>query len=117
MAEQPVDFGAGGVGILDRVVQERRRDGGVVELQLGEDRGHLQGMRDIGVAGVPLLLAVRLHGVDVGAVEQVLIGLGIILFDPFDQLVLPHELRLARLRRRRLSARRHQLRAARRRPP
>ena len=42
MAEQPVDLGAGGVGILDRVVQERRGDGRVVKLKVGEDGGDLE---------------------------------------------------------------------------
>ncbi len=74
VAEQAIDLGAGGVGILDGVVQQRRRDGGVVELELGEDRGDFERMRDIGIAGGPLLLAMRLHGVDIGAVEQVLVG-------------------------------------------
>ena len=57
MAEQAVDLGAGGVGILDGVVQERRRDGGVVELEIGEDRGDFERMREIGVAGIAFLLA------------------------------------------------------------
>ena len=43
MAEQAVDLGAGGVGVLDGVVQQRRHDGGVVELQVGEDRRDLAG--------------------------------------------------------------------------
>ena len=50
MAEQPVDLGAGGVGILDRVVQERRGDGRVVELKVGEDRGDLERVREIRIA-------------------------------------------------------------------
>jgi chorismate mutase len=32
LAEQLIDLGARRLGVLDRVVQERRRDGGVVEL-------------------------------------------------------------------------------------
>ena len=57
-------------------------------------------MREIGIARGALLLAVRAHGVDVGAVEQVFVGGGVILFDPIDQLELPHHPRLAALRRR-----------------
>ena len=75
VAEQPVDLGARGVGILDRVVQQRRRDGGVVELEVGEDRGDFERMGEIGVARGALLLAMGLHGIDIGAVEQVLVGL------------------------------------------
>ena len=74
MAEQAVDLGARGVGILDRVVQQRGRDGGVVELEPGEDGGDFERMRDIGIAGGALLLAMRAHGIDIGAVEQVLVG-------------------------------------------
>ena len=62
------------VGVLDGVVQQRRRDRGVVELEVGQDRGDLERMGEIRIAGGALLLAVRLHGVDVGAVEQLLVG-------------------------------------------
>ncbi len=108
VAEQAFDFGAGGVGILDGVVQERRRDGGVVELELGENGGDLQRVGEIRIAGIAHLLAMRPHGIDVGAVEQVLVGRRIILLDPLDQIVLPHHLRLAR---RRLPRLRHERRA------
>ena len=47
-------------------------------------------MGEVRVAGGTLLLAVRLHGVDVGAVEQRLIGVGVVAADPLDQIVLPH---------------------------
>ena len=97
VAEQAVDLGAGGVGILDRVVQERRGDGRVVELEIGEDRGDLERVREIRIAGGPLLLAMGPHGIDIGAVEQVLVGAGIVLLDPVDQLELPHQPRLAGL--------------------
>ena len=82
------------VGVLDRVVQQRRRDGRVVELQLGQDRGHFQRMREIRIARSALLLAMRLHRVDIGAVEQRLVGVRIVSPDPVDQFVLPHHLRL-----------------------
>ena len=75
LAEHLVDLGAGGGGILDRVVQQRRGDGGVVELEIGQDRRDFERMREIGIAGGTLLLAMRLHGIDVGAVEQRLAGL------------------------------------------
>ena len=88
--EDVVDLGAGRLGILDGVVQQRRDDGGVVELEIGEDRGDLERMRKIGVAGGAGLRAVRLHGIDIGAVQQVFVGIGIIGPDAFDQIVLPH---------------------------
>ena len=66
-------------------------DGGVVELVLGEDRGDFERMGEIGVAGGALLLAMRLHGIDIGAVEQVLVGMRVVASDAFDELVLPHQ--------------------------
>ncbi len=117
VAEHAIDLGAGGVGILDRVVQQRRRDGGVVELQVGEDRRHFERMREIRIAGVALLLAVRLHGVDIGTVEQFLVRRRVVLLDAVDQLVLPHHPRLARLRCDLFGYFRDQVRAARDRHP
>ena len=95
VTEQALDLGTGGVGILDGVVEERRGNGGVVELEIGEDRGDLQRVREIRIAGGPFLLAMGPHGVDVGAVEQVLVRRRIVLFDPVDQLELPHQPRFA----------------------
>jgi hypothetical protein len=117
VTEQAVDLGAGGVGILDGVVQQRRGNGGVVELEIGENRGDFERMRDIGVARRPLLLAMRAHSVDIRPVEQLLVGPRIVLFDPLNQIVLPHQTRLAGFPRRRLAIERHQRGATRRRHP
>ena len=76
--------------VLDRVVQQRRRDRGVVELEVGQDRRDLERMGKVRIARGALLLAVRLHGVDIGAVEQRLVGVGVVAADPLDQVVLPH---------------------------
>ena len=73
-AEQRVDLAARGAGVLDGVVQQRGGDGGVVEPHLGEDRGDFERMGEDRGARGPLLIAVRLHGVDIGAVEQRLVG-------------------------------------------
>ncbi len=115
-AEEAVDLGAGRVGVLDRVVQQRRGDGRVVELELGENRGDLQRVGEVRVAGGPHLLTMRPHGIDIGAVEQVFVGGGIVLLDLVDQVVLPHQQRLARLWRR-FRIERHQGRAVRHRYP
>ena len=116
VAEDLVDFGAGRLGILDGVVQQRRDDGGVVELEVGQDRRDLQRMRKIGIAGGAGLRAVRLHGVDIGAVQQVFVGVGIVGPDAFDQIVLPHHARARRLGRPGLRRRPAQATAAPRRP-
>ena len=89
-AEHLVDFGPRRVGILDHVVQQRRRDGRVVELQVGQDGGDFERMGEIGRAGGALLVAVRLHRIDVRAVEQRLVRLWIVFQNPFDEFVLPH---------------------------
>ena len=78
---------ARGVGILDGVVQQRRGDGGVVEPHLGEDGGDFERMGEEGRAGRPLLVAMRLHGIDIGAVEQRLVGVGLVALHPLDQLI------------------------------
>ena len=93
-AEHLVDLAARRRRILDRVVQQRGRDGGVVELQIGQDRRHFERMGKIRIARRALLLAMRLHGVDIGAVEQGFVGIGIVAADPVEQFVLPHDLRL-----------------------
>ena len=89
-AEDLVDLGARGRRVLDGVVQQRRRDRGVVELEVGQDRRDLERMGEIRIARGALLLAVRLHGVDIGAVEQRLVGVRVVAADPLDQIVLPH---------------------------
>ena len=89
-AEHFVDFGAGCVGILDRVVKQRHGNRGVIELQVGEDAGDFEGMREIRIAIGALLRAMLLHGIHVGLVEQVLIRVRVITRDPLDQLVLAH---------------------------
>ena len=53
-------------------------DGGVVELQLGEDGGDFQRVGEIGIARGALLVAMRLHGIDIGAVEQILVRVRVI---------------------------------------
>ena len=95
LAEQLIDLGTRRGGVFDRVVQQRRGDGGVVELEVGQDRGDFNRMREVRIARGAALIAMRLHRVDIGAVEQRLVGVRIIGTDALDQIVLPHHLRLA----------------------
>ncbi len=90
VAEDLVDLGARRLGILDGVVEQGRHDGGVVELEPGQNRRDLERMREIRIAGRARLAAVRLHGVDIGAIEQILVGIRIIRPDTLDEVVLPH---------------------------
>ena len=88
--EAAVDLLERRLGVLDRVVQDRRGDRRVVELEVGQDRRDLERMGEIGLARGALLQAMRLHGVDIGAVEEVLVGVGVVAAHPLDELVLPH---------------------------
>ena len=45
--EPRLDVGDGHLGVLDRVVQERRREGDLVEPDLGDDPGHGDRMVDV----------------------------------------------------------------------
>ena len=88
--EHALDVVEGRDRVLDRVVQQPGDDRGAVELHLGEDAGDLDRMGEIGVARGAQLRAMRLHRIDVGTVERVLVGVRIVGFDPLDQLELPH---------------------------
>ena len=90
LAELLVDLGARDVGVLDHVVQQCGRDRRVVELQVGEDRRHFERMGEIEIARGALLIAVRLHGIDVGAIEQCLVRARVVREHAFDKLVLAH---------------------------
>ena len=89
-AERLVDLLARDGRVFDRVVQHRRRDRRIVDLELGQDGCDFERMGEIGIARRPLLAAVRLHREDVGAVQQILVGVRIVAADPLHQLVLPH---------------------------
>ena len=89
-AKQLINFTACGVGVLDHIVQQRRRNGGVVEFKVGEDSRHFERVRKIGITRFAHLTAMRLHGVNVGAVEQCLIGTRVIFLNPLNEFVLTH---------------------------
>ncbi len=97
-AEIRLDVGDGGGGIFHRVVQQRGRDGRGVEFQIGEDAGDFERMREIGIARGAFLRAVRLHGEDIGLVENRFVGARIIGPHALDERRLPHQ---------RLAPRRH----------
>ena len=98
--ERLVDFRARRFGVFNRVVQKGRNNRGVVELQIGENRGDFERMRKIRIARRALLLAMRHHRVNIGAVEQIFVGVRIVGADAIDQIVLPHHLGARRLLRR-----------------
>ena len=88
-AEQFLDLLGRRDRVLDRVVEDRGDDRLVVELQVGQDAGDLDRMAEIGVARRADLGAMGLHREDIGAVDQRLVGVGVIGPDLLDQLILP----------------------------
>ena len=61
-AELPFDLVRGQVGVLHRVVEERRGDRLGVQLEVGEDRRHLEGVVDVVLARQPVLAVVGGRG-------------------------------------------------------
>ena len=92
--EHPVDLLQRRFRVLDRVVEDGGDDGGLIEAEVGEDGRDLERMGEEQVAGGARLGAVGAHGVDVGAVQQRLVGAGIVALDPLDELVLTHHRRV-----------------------
>jgi hypothetical protein len=77
--------------VFDRVVQQRGDDSGDIEFELGEDRRHFQGVGEIRIARGAELLAMGGHGIDIGLIENGLVGTGIIRGDPLHQVGLAHQ--------------------------
>ena len=64
-------------------------------LHLREDAGDLEGVREVGLAGGAQLAAVGDGGVDVGALDQLGVGLGVVGQDQVDDLADPEHGRSA----------------------
>jgi hypothetical protein len=88
--EQLVDLLPGGGGVLDRIVQQRHGDRRFVHMHVGEDRRDLERVREIRVPRGALLVPMFLHRIDVGAVEQRLVHVGLVALHALDKLILPH---------------------------
>jgi hypothetical protein len=73
----------GGLGILHHIVQQGGDDGIVVQLEIGEDARHFEGVRKVGVAGRAGLQTMGLHREDIGSVQSVFVGTRIIGSDLF----------------------------------
>ena len=76
-AEVLLQLGEAVGGVLDGVVQQRRRQRRRGHAELGEDRGDGQRVGDVGVAGLALLAPVGLLGDDVGPLDDGEVGLGV----------------------------------------
>ena len=85
-----VDLGPRRGGVFDRVVSRAAAIVASSSLRSVKIAATLERVGKVRVAGGALLLAVRLHGVDIGAVEQRLVGVRVVAAHPLDQIVLPH---------------------------
>jgi hypothetical protein len=59
-------------------------------LHVGQDGGDFERVREIRVARGALLVAMLLHGIDIGLVEQRLVDVRLVALHALDKLVLPH---------------------------
>ena len=75
-----------GLGVLDHVVQQRRRDRLLVEVELGADQGDAERMVDERLAGAAHLAAVGALGLVEGAADQLLVDARVVGLDACDQL-------------------------------
>ena len=84
----------GGEGVLEDVVEEADRDADGVHPHLGQDRGHLEGVHEVGLArgaDLPLVLDRR---EDVRLAEDLEVGVGVVALDRLlDVLEADHGLR------------------------
>ena len=70
-----------GQGVLEDVVEQAHRHAGRVHPHLGQDRGHLEGVDEVGLArgaDLPLVLDRR---EDVGLAEDLEVGVGVVALD------------------------------------
>ncbi len=93
MTEQTFDLLAGYARILDHIMKQGSDDGRGVDLQIRQDGGDFERVCEIGIAGRARLIAMRLHGVDIGLVQDVFIDIGIVARHPFHELELTHHVR------------------------
>jgi hypothetical protein len=71
--------------VFDRVMQERGRQGHVVEPEVGEDHRHPERMRDVGVTRAPHLVLVRVAGDLVGVLDDRRVGARVLLVERREQ--------------------------------
>src|SRR5207342_3689291 len=76
-----------GVGVLDDVMQQRRREGWVVEMELGADLRDRPGMVHERLAGASRLTLVGGGGKAKRPGEQLLVDARVVLLDSSNQLV------------------------------
>ena len=86
LAKQFGDLGIGGFGVFDRVVQQRRDDGGIIQLLFGQDGGDGDGMGEIRLARFAHLAFVHGRAIGIGPADQFGIGARIVVFNKGDEV-------------------------------
>ena len=89
-AELLSDLFARGLGILNRVVQQRSDDRRGIEMIMGQDLRHFERMTEIGVPRRPLLRTVSLHRELIGTAQRLHIRVGIVGSDLLGKFVRFH---------------------------
>ena len=89
-AEQLGDALDRGEGVLDHVVEQASGHGHGVQTHVRQQVGHLEGMHEVGLAGVADLALVLPGGEHVGPPEQLEIGVGAVAADLVDQVLEPN---------------------------
>ncbi len=84
-----LDLLGGEDGVFDRIVQQSGGDGRGVQLHLGQQNRHFQGMHEIGLAGGALLSAVMFEGKFVGAADDVEVVAGTVGAGDLQQVAKP----------------------------
>ncbi len=75
----------GDAGVLDCVVQQGRRDGDLVQSQVGGDIGDGDGVGDVGLAGAAELALVGLDGGRAGAADDLHVAVDVVLEESPDE--------------------------------
>ena len=88
LPEQAADLIDRDIGVLDHIMQQAGDDGGLVELEVGEQAGDSDRMGEIRIARMAQLLAVLHDREDVGLVEFVFPRVWLVRLDQVYQFVL-----------------------------
>ena len=86
LAEELTQFGRRREGVLDGVVKQAGHDRRLVELELGQDAGHRQGMNQVRLARHAHLPLMHLGRVHVGLFDHVQVRRGMVGADPFEDV-------------------------------
>ena len=86
LPEQLLDLLDRRQGVFDDVVEEAGDDGGGVEAEVGEEVGHLQGVDQVGLAGLPDLAFVGERREDVRPPQQLDVRVGHVRLGLRDQI-------------------------------